>query len=254
MYWNTLAIRGGALVRTANGLRFVNPPLDGSVYCNAQLDDYQGLPRARFPNRPPLRLSLCARFSHPEGSLGGTAGFGFWNDPFLMTDVRLPALPRALWFFYAAPPSDMRLATGTPGYGWKAAALDALQARGAMSLPLAALAAPAMHSSRLYRRLWPFFERSFGIAEQLLDASMTGWHDYALDWQPQAATFRVDGRVVLEAPSPQGPLGFVAWLDNQTMIVRPTGRLRHGLVAKSATQWMEISDLHLESQTGGGTV
>jgi hypothetical protein len=243
---NTLCLNGGGLLRTSGGLRFVNPPLNGSTYCNAQIDDYQGLPRRRFLNRPPLRLSLRAHFSHRAGELTGTAGFGFWNDPFLMTDLRMPALPRALWFFYAAPPSDLRLAVDTPGRGWKASSLDALQPAGAAALPLTALAAPAMHSRRLYRRLWPFFERRFRIAEQLLEVDMTTWHEYVLVWGHDSATFLVDGRSVLVAPSPRGPLGLVIWLDNQYMAVHPAGHLRYGLVAKSETQWMEIDDLHLD--------
>lgn len=247
MRWNTFTVRGGGLLRTEVGLRFVNPPLDGSAYCNAQLDDYQGLPRAGFLNRPPLRLSVRARFSHGAGDLSGTAGFGFWNDPFLMTGARLPALPRALWFFYAGLPSDMRLAVNTPGHGWKAAALDALSARGLLGLPLAALAAPLLRQRSLYRRLWPHFERGFGIAEQPLDLDMTGWREYCIEWLPDRATFVVDGRVVLHAPAPQGPLGFVAWLDNQYLIAHPTGRLQWGVVAKWSTQWMELSDLQLET-------
>ena len=249
---NTLCVNGGGLLRTTGGLRFLNPPLGGAKYCNAQIDDYQGLPRRSFPNRPPLRLALRARFSHPAGLLSGTAGFGFWNDPFLMTDLRAPMLPRALWFFYAAPPSDMRLAVDTPGYGWKAAALDALRPDALAALPLAALAAPFMHWKRLYRRLWPFFERRFRIAEQLLGedvvaGGMCAWHEYVLDWGRQAATFLVDGRPVLTAPAPRGPLGLVIWLDNQYLQVHPAGRLHYGLVAKSETQWMEIDDLHLET-------
>lgn len=247
-------LAGGGLVRTQDGLRFVNPPLSGSVYCNAQLDDYQGLSRRHFCNRPPLRLRLRARFSHEASELGGTAGFGFWNDPFLMTGWRppalLPALPRALWFFLAAPPSDLRLAVETPGWGWKAAVLDALHPRAVLSLPLAGLAAPLMRSPQLFRRLWPWFERRFGIAERRLDGVMAGpiteWHLYEIDWLPQQATFLVDGRVVLRAQPPQGPLGFVAWLDNQWMIVHPMGRLRYGLVAKPGPQWLEINDLQLE--------
>ena len=251
--WNTLMLSGGGLVRTPDGLRFVNPPLDGSLYCNAQLDDYQAAPRRDFCNRPPLRLRLRARFSHGAQKMGGTAGFGFWNDPFMMTGRRLPALPRALWFFLAAPPSDMRLATETPGGGWKAAALDALNPCALLSLPAAGLMAPFMRSPRLMRRLWPWFERRFGIAERLLDdvivGSLTEWHEYGIDWGPRQATFYVDGRVVIHAPAPRGPLGFVAWLDNQYLIVHPSGRLRHGLVAKSEEQWMEIGDLHLERGT-----
>lgn len=247
MHWNTLAIRSGALVRTTHGLRLLNLPLTGSTYCNAQLDDYQGLPRRHFHNRPPLRLSVRARFSHEADSLGGTAGFGFWNDPFLMTGARVPALPRALWFFYAAPPADMRLAVHTPGHGFKAAALDALRPRGLLALPLAALAAPFMRSPALYRRLWPRFERAFGIAEQALDLPMTAWHAYTLDWQPQTATFAVDGRTVLQAPAPRGPLGFVAWIDNQYLVAHPAGRLASGVVAKWSTQWLELADLRLET-------
>ncbi len=246
MPWNTLGVNGGGLVRTAQGLRLLNARSRGERYCNAQLDDYAGLPRSRFPNRPPLRLTVRARFSHPAGVLSGTAGFGFWNDPFLMTDLRLPALPRALWFFYAGPPSDMRLAAATPGWGWKAASLDMLQPGAVAALPLAALAAPAMLSSRLYYRLWPFFERRFAIAETLLTASLTDWHEYVLDWQTQQATFGVDGRTVLVAPAPSGPLGLVIWIDNQYLAVHPSGWLRHGLVAKNATQWLEIDDLSLE--------
>jgi hypothetical protein len=34
-------------------------------------------------------------------------------------------LPRAIWFFYASPPSHMDLALDVPGYGWKAAMIDA---------------------------------------------------------------------------------------------------------------------------------
>lgn len=56
---NTLCVNGGGLLRTAEGLRFVNPPSGGAKYCNAQIDDYQGLPRRRFPHRPPLRLALA---------------------------------------------------------------------------------------------------------------------------------------------------------------------------------------------------
>ena len=169
-----------------------------------------------------------------------------------MTDLRVPMLPRALWFFYAAPPSDMRLAVATPGYGWKAAALDALRPEAMAALPAAVLALPFMRKERFYRRLWPFFERRFRIAEQQLSSEMlvggmAAWHAYVLDWQPQTATFWVDGRVVLTAPAPRGPLGLVIWLDNQYLVVHPGGRLRYGLVAKSETQWMEIDDLHLET-------
>ena len=167
---NTLCVNGGGLLRTAGGLRFINPPVRGAKYCNAQIDDYQGLPRRHFPNRPPLQLTLRARFSHPAGMLSGTAGFGFWNDPFLMTDLTTPMLPRALWFFYAAPPSNaiggeyarvrlesrqhwIRTAAGRPGgaaVGGVGSALDALE--WAVSSPMAVLSAAVSHCRATARR------------------------------------------------------------------------------------------------------
>ncbi|MBS3785005.1 MAG: hypothetical protein KGY78_11235, partial [Anaerolineae bacterium] len=119
--------RPGGMDAAPSTLRFVNANTTSTDYTNAQIDDYQGLPRGRFPWRPPLRLALRARFSHPEGELRGTAGFGFWNDPFLMTEQRVPTLPRAVWFFYGSSPSDMKLDLKTVGHGWKAATIDALR-------------------------------------------------------------------------------------------------------------------------------
>ena len=88
--WNTLCLGGGGLVQSGSGLRFVNPACDDHRYANAQIDDYQRLRRSAFRWRPPVTLTVRARFSHPSGVLGGTAGFGFWNDPFMMTGLRWP--------------------------------------------------------------------------------------------------------------------------------------------------------------------
>lgn len=243
---NTLCTGGGGLARTEEGLRFLQPPNAGWHYANAQFDDYQGRARAAFPWRPPLRLTVRARFSHVAGELAGTAGFGFWNDPFLMTGLRAPALPQALWFFYASPPSDLALAVDVPGQGWKAASLDAGHACGAGALPLAALAAPAMRRPRLHRRLWPFFARTWRIGEAMLPVAMTAWHTYELDWGSSSARFLVDGHCVLaHTPAPPGPLGLVVWLDNQYMVVRPSGQLGFGLVPRPALQWMEVAELQI---------
>jgi len=93
-------VRGtGALEEGDGALRFVTTDANAAQYSDAQIDDYQALSRRNFLWRPPLRMSVRARFSHPAGALRGTAGFGFWNDPFMMTGPRKPALPRALWFF-----------------------------------------------------------------------------------------------------------------------------------------------------------
>jgi len=95
-HWRRYVVGSGALEPTGSTLCFVNTDASSRQYTDAQLDDYQGLPRRRFLWRPPLRMTVRARFSHPTGELRGTAGFGFWNDPFLMTGARMPALPRAI--------------------------------------------------------------------------------------------------------------------------------------------------------------
>jgi hypothetical protein len=58
------------------------PPGPEGRYRLAQLDDYMDAPRAAFRWAPPLRLHMRARVSN--GSIPGTWGFGFWNDPFSM--------------------------------------------------------------------------------------------------------------------------------------------------------------------------
>ena len=240
----------GALMRTDDGLRFLNAPTDGRSYTNAQLDDYAGLRRADFRWRPPLTLTVRARFSQPAGQLRGTAGFGFWNDPFLMTERRLPTLPRALWFFYASPPSDMALATGVPGYGWKAATIDALTPRAVSLAPLAPLALLGMQLRHFRARLWPLLQRRLGIAEAPVTADMTEWHTYVIEWHRDSVCFAVDGQAVLRTEcAPHGPLGLVMWIDNQFMVARPTGRLRHGLLPLAEAQWMDVAEVVI--QRGG---
>lgn len=241
---NRILLGSAALVRTETGLRFLNLPCSGKRYVNAQIDDYQGLSRRDFLWRPPLALAVRARFSHPAGSLLGTAGFGFWNDPFLMTGWRPPTLPRALWFFHASQPSDMSLALGVPGHGWKAAVIDALRPAAAALIPAAPFFITLLQGRDLYRLVWPQLQRILNIAERPIPVAMDGWHTYRLEWQETSTSFWVDGEpLLMGAPAPRGPLGLVVWLDNQWMVAKPTGRLGHGLLAIPHVQWMEIADL-----------
>lgn len=250
--WGRYTVGGGAVeAGEAAGLRFVTRDVSAGQYADAQIDDYQGLPRRRFRWRPPLTLQVRARFSHPAGHLKGTAGFGFWNDPFAMTGRRVPALPRALWFFYASPPSDMALARDVAGRGWKAASLDATRLPALLLAPTAPLLVPLMNVGPLYRRLWPLAERALGVAEASLDglADMTAWHDYRLDWSEGRARFTVDGKMALEAAAPPcGPLGFVMWLDNQYAIATPQGRFAWGTLDAPGEQWMEVSDFSVSGE------
>jgi hypothetical protein len=247
--WKRYLVGNGTLESTGSTLLFINNTTSARRYTNAQIDDYQGLPRGRFLWRPPLRMAVRARFSHDAGELSGTAGFGFWNDPFMMTARRLPTLPRVIWFFYGSPPSNMKLDVNTPGHGWKAATLDAKRLP---FLPLAAMlpaAVPLMNVRPLYRRLWPVAQRAMAISEAKLQVALTEWHTYAIEWDATSSRFSVDGQTVLESDnSPHGPLGFVMWLDNQYAVVTPWGRLGYGLLDCSERQWMEVDTLSIAPQ------
>ncbi len=242
-------VLSGSAIEHAPGLwRFVNDPRDDQGYTNAQIDDYQTLRRGDFLWRPPLALTVRARFSHSADRLLGTAGFGFWNDPFLMTNLRLPTLPTAIWFFFASPPSNMKLDLNTPGHGWKAATIDAMRLPFVLLAPTAPLAIPLMNIAALYRRLWPLGQRAMGVSEAPLAADMAQWHTYRLNWGSHRAVFSVDNRTVLDCPtSPRGPLGFVLWIDNQGMVATPQGRFRWFTLPLPRRQWMEVTELRIES-------
>ncbi len=240
-YWRRYLAGNGSLEQGDTTLQLVTAATSTREYSDAQLDDYRVVAGRPFLWQPPLRLLVRARFSHPEGALVGTAGFGFWNYPFLFPEGRLPTLPRASWFFYASPPSDMKLDTDTPGAGWKAATIDLRRPAAWGMAPLAPLIIPAMHSRRLYRGLWPRIQRNLSIQEALVGAEMTDWHVYALEWGVERAHFLVDGRPVLpDAPAPGGPMCFVLWLDNQYLVVAPWGAFRWGLLNGPHRQFLEV--------------
>ncbi len=249
--WTRYLKGGGALELTGRSLQFVNRHARSQEYTNAQIDDYQGLARRDFPWRPPLTLTVRARFSHPYDGLSGTAGFGFWNDPFMMTGRRMPTLPRAVWFFYASSPSNMKLDLHAPGLGWKAATIDALRWPFFLLLPTAPVAIPLLNIRPLYRALWPLGQWAIGVSEALLGVEMTDWHTYVVEWTTVGARFVVDEELVLDCDTPaRGPLGFVMWLDNQYAVVTPWGRFGYGLLDAPDEQWMDVETLIIEPGRG----
>lgn len=232
--------------RAGDIVRLIIPPSTRAAYTDAQLDDYEhALPR-RFSNMPPQRLHLRARFSHSAGALKGTAGFGFWNHPFTREGGVIEP-PCNVWFFYSSPESDMQIVRGAPGHGFKAASLHtplppadqrgiragltkAMMAAGNLALKLPGVSALAMAAARSIVR----------ARETLLDLDMTQWHRYELAWLPDVAVFRVDGEEVLRAPSPRGPLGFVAWVDNYRAVATSSGEYTFSYVDVPEAQWMEL--------------
>mgnify|MGYP001768310291 CR=1 FL=1 len=218
-------------------------------YQLAQLDDYQDLRRAAFPQQPPLILDLQARASdhqHP-----GTWGFGLWNDPFSLGrlggagPLRLPCLPNAAWFFFAAPPNHLSLRDDQPGRGWLAMTFRS-PTRPAAWIAGAGLLAPLLLTrltARLLRKLahHPIHQESRAV---LVDP--TEWHAYRIEWQPDKVKFLVDNHTLFESNHPpSGRLGLVIWVDNQYAAWTPEGRLRWGLLESFAPAWLEIRAFNL---------
>ena len=245
--WHPWQIGTGALDLGEGILRCRLDAASERQYSDAQITDYAPRER-RFAWRAPVRLTVTAWASHRVRDLRGTAGFGFWNEPFVPVGMRLPRLPRAAWFFFGAPPHDMALAQGVPGWGWKAATLDAARWSFLALAPLAPVGFALMRVPALYRRLWPVGQRAIGVSETILPADLADRHTYTLEWLPDSVRFAVDGQPVHTAPtSPGGPMGFIAWMDNQYAVVTPQGRFRFGLVATDAPQWLALDQITIES-------
>jgi hypothetical protein len=142
----------------------------------------------------------------------------------------------------------MKLDLDTPGYGWKAATLDALRWPFLALLPAAPLAMPLMNIGSLYRTFWPIGQKAIGVSEALVPVDMTTWHTYMIRWQEKRVYFTVDDELVLDCTtSPRGHLGFVTWFDNQYMVVTPWGKLKYGLLDAPGRQWLEVSYLEIKN-------
>jgi hypothetical protein len=234
-------INGGRVLMNGAHTRLMMPLTLPRKYTNAQLDDYAGMRRGRFPHSPPVSLSVRARASHAQPT--GTLGFGFWNDPFTISGGVLAA-PNVVWFFYASPPSDMALAEGVPGYGWKAATLHAGKYPTVLLAPAALAAIALTKIPGLGAPIMAAARRAAPAHEKLLEVPLTEWHHYELDWLAEEAVFRVDGAEVLRAPAPpRGPLGLVLWIDNQYAVASRAGRFGFGVCEVKEEQWLEVEGL-----------
>ena len=245
MNWLSWTPNCGAVADNADYIRLSTLDATATAYSDGQLDDY-GATGLRWS--PPLTLTVRARLGGSHGGgIHGTAGFGLWNDPGGARLKRL-ALPRAVWFFYASPPSNLALDSLVPGVGWLAMTFDASQLRTLALLPFAPLGLLLMQGAWLRRALWPIAQWALGVRQMPLQVDPSAWHTYRIEWQPRRVAFWVDDALVLETPlSPRGPLGLVLWIDNQYAIVTPRGVVRGGLLDASGEQWLDIADLHVTS-------
>ena len=247
---------GAAVTQPAQGVwRMEIPSGAAGKYRLAQLDDYAALDRSQFPWQPPLQFSLKARVSALD--IPGTWGFGFWNDPFSFSfgaagsARRLPALPNAVWFFYASPANYLSLRDDLPAQGLLAATFQSqdvpIALQGLVLLGLPVLGLPVF--GRLARRFIRHWVRQDAAQVR---SDPTEWKKYTIQWESENVRLLVDDIQVLQTPiAPLGRLGLVIWIDNQYAAFTPDGHLRFGMEPDEGPAWLEVSDIELLSQTPG---
>lgn len=238
----SLEIGGGKIEQIGAVTRFSIPPTSTQAYADSMWYDYHGVQRAHFPHQPVVQMTLRARFSHEAEQLGGTAGFGFWNDPFTLSGGGVLAAPNVVWFFAGSPPNDQYLCDGVQGWGWKAATLKTHWS----IAPLAAVGIALAQLPLLGKPIMKIGRKFIGAHEKLIDVKMTDWHEYRLVWERHQASFAVDGVTVLVSSTPSSyPLGFVLWIDNQYAIASEDGKFKFGMVEHNEERWMEIDGLKI---------
>ncbi|MBI5825155.1 MAG: family 16 glycosylhydrolase [Chloroflexi bacterium] len=245
--------------KTENGYLLKIPAGDSSSYRFAQIDDYFGLSRRKFPHHS-LTLSLRAKTS--SSSLPGTWGFGLWNDPFGMSlgfggkRWQLPTLPNAVWFFGASQQNYLSFTDNKPAQGFLAQSF-----RSPKFHPLLIPAGLALPFSRKQTRklLGKIIEEdSVGLSSaetctrnstsKLVNSRVdpTQWNRYRLEWSKKRVAWYVDDALVFESPvSPNPLLGLVIWIDNQFAAFPPDGKIGFGVLENPEPAWLEISDLSL---------
>ena len=240
-YWNRFAVGRAWVQEEAGTARFAVGPAPGGSLSDAELNDFRLFARGRWPWRAPLRLTVRARASHDAEQLVGTAGFGFWNAPFTLDGDAVDS-PQAGWFFHASPPSHMSMTAGGAGCGWRAQVLTATPVPGWMVTLGNVVWSLAPLRPLLYRAA----QTQVGGGERLVDAPLSEWHTYRIDWQPTHITFWVDERQIHHVQARvRGPLGFVAWLDNSMLRLRE-GEFAFANLAVPEREWFELSEVRIE--------
>ncbi len=222
---------------------------DKGTYRLAQIDNYQGLPRVKFPHEPPVVFSLRARASSAE--IPGTWGFGLWNDPFGITlsggagGTKLPAFPNTAWFFHASIHSHLALRDDIPANGWFAGTFRS-PGWGALRLVPWLPLVPALGLAPIAN----FLRRKAGVViphdAALIPVDPTEWNLYSLQWRNESVRFFVRSELVYETRVvPKGRIGLVIWIDNQFMSYSANSSPRWGTLPSEQPAWIEFSDLSI---------
>jgi hypothetical protein len=241
---NGRATKNASVQSILSGWRLGIQKGDSSGYRDAQLDDYSQLPRHRFSHRS-LSLSLRARTS--SISVAGTWGFGLWNEPFGLSlgfggnPFQLPALPNAVWFFYASKENYLSFTDDKPAQGFLAQTFCSPKFH--PWLILAGLALP--FSRRAARKLLGKVINEDSVA---VSVDVSQWHRYRLEWSPIRVLFYVDDVLVFESPvSPYPPLGVIIWIDNQYAAFTPEGKISFG-VLEGEEEWLEVENIVMSNE------
>jgi hypothetical protein len=91
-------------------------------------------------------------------------------------------------------------------------------------------------------------QRIAWVSEAQLPHYLNAWHSYEISWEEFSARLYMDK---VEVPKtdhpPNGPLVFLAWIDNQYALASPQGEMRFGIVPAKSPQTLELLDLQLHT-------
>lgn len=235
-----------SIKNTEGTYRLTVNPNEKKSYRNAQIDDYRNLKRKEFKWTAPLVFSCSAKLNC-EDTFKGTLGFGFWNDPFLMTGWRIPSLPQALWFILLSKPSSFPTSVKAEA-GLKAMSLNAKTITYLLCLPFQLLMMPFMTIKKIRDTYYPFFLRKVQANETPLNINLKEWHDFKIKWLKDKILFYIDGdSVAVHKLKLKSPQGLVIWIDNQYLSLKPNGILKWGSLALEHEQSLELKDVHIKS-------
>ena len=219
-------------------------PTEKLEYSNAQWDDYRYLKRKDFQNHAELTFQCEAKWTGPDDMVG-TSGFGFWNDPFMMTGWRWPALPQAFWFMFESKRSKLSFESSEDHQtGLSAMVVNAKSLSAILWMMFCALTFPMLVLApwrRWLRRVWPQALQQFKVP---LNINTKTWQQYKIKWETNSIKFWVNDTLVLDqAVSVTEPQGLVIWMDNQYAVVEPWGVWSFGSEPINGEQALELKSV-----------